>query len=80
MFSRGTWLRVVGEAGVCRRGASTGVHHLPSHFLAVGGGVRGRRILLEGSVAVLPPPASLRVETFSRKRRRFALHLLRVKT
>nr|XP_045090353.1 elastin-like [Aegilops tauschii subsp. strangulata] len=63
MVSRGTWLRVVGEAGVCRRGASTRVHHLHSPFLTVGGDVRGCRILLEGSVTVLPPLASLRVKT-----------------
>lgn len=56
MVSRGTWLRVVGGAGVCRRGVSTGVHHLDNPFLAVSGGVRGCPILLEGSVAVRPPP------------------------
>ena len=47
------------------RGVSAGCEHRGSslaQFLAVGGGGRGRRILLEGSVAVLPPPASLRVK------------------
>jgi len=39
MVSRGTCLRVVGGAGVCRRGASTGVHHLPSFWPSVAAAV-----------------------------------------
>uniref|UniRef100_A0A8R7P9T7 Uncharacterized protein n=1 Tax=Triticum urartu TaxID=4572 RepID=A0A8R7P9T7_TRIUA len=39
MVSRGTWLRVVGGAGVCRQGASTGVHHLPSFWPSVAASV-----------------------------------------
>lgn len=57
MASRGAWLRLLGRARVCRRGASAGVHHLPVFVLAGGGGGRGRRILHEGAMAVLLPLA-----------------------
>ena len=56
----------VAAGGWRSRGVSAGCEHRGSslaQFLAVGGGGRGRRILLEGSVAVLPPPALLRVKT-----------------
>ena len=47
----------VAAGGWRSRGVSAGCEHRGSslaQFLAVGGGGRGRRILLEGSVAVLP--------------------------
>ena len=49
----------VAAGGWRSRGVSAGCEHRGlslAQFMAVGGGVRGRRILLEGSVAVLPPP------------------------
>ena len=62
MVSQGTWLQVVGGAGVCRRGASTGVYHLPSLWPSVAASVDVVSFLKAPS-RCSHPPASLRVKT-----------------